>query len=441
MLKRILILLVAVAFTVTIATAQESQWRQFDGEEIVISWPALNHFNKAATLISQFEEETGITVEVDFSQYSGMLDRQLAEISKPGTGDYDVIAWVIFNKNVLASQGFLTPLAQFLVDPSLTAPDYDIDDLVPAYTITGGTVGGAKGYLEGPGSALVGVPFGAETSILVYRKDIFEANGLSVPTTYDELLETAQFITDNVEGVYGMASRGGNGAHGYQLHLAPYGGAAFNDQFVPTLDSPEALAAAKAFKTIVENSPPGSESNGFGEQVAAFLQGDSAMYLDTYKVAASSRDPEQSTVDGNVGYALHPETASGCGSQTGGFSMGIPANSGNKGPAWLFVQWMTKKSTDIAIVEAGGDAGRMSTFSDPALQARFPEYPVILEQLETCAALDWRPLIPEYGSFNTIIGEEMGAMLTDQKTPEEALADANQRLFELMERSGYYSNW
>jgi len=165
------------------------------------------------------------------------------------------------------------------------------------------------------------------------------------------------------------------------------------------------------------------------------------MYVDTYKVAAMSRDAEQSTVDGKVGYALHPTTATGCGSETGGFAMGIPANSGNKGPAWLFTQWMTKKSTDVAIVQAGGDAGRMSTFADPGLQANAPEYPVILEQLETCAALDWRPLIPQYGSFNTIVGEEMGAMLTDQKTPEEALADANQRLLEMMERAGYYSNW
>lgn len=440
MFKKVFSLLIAVFLTASIATAQDSPWKKYDGETIVVSWPTISHFQKAATLIPEFEETTGITVEVDFTQYGGMLDRQLTEVSKPRTGDFDVIAWVVFSKNILASQGFLTPLAQFLVNPELTSPDYDIEDLVPAFVTTGGKVGGAKGYLDGAGASLVGVPFGAETSIMVYRKDIFEEHGLSVPTTYDELLETASYITENVDGVYGMASRGGNGAHGYLLHLSPYGGTVLDENFVPVLDSPEALAAANAFKAIVENSPPGSESNGFGQQKNALLQGDSAIYVDTYKVAASSRDPEQSVVDGKLGYALHPVTANGCGSETGGFAMGIPSNSANKEAAWLFVQWMTAKEQDLKIVEAGGDAGRMSTFNNPELQAKFPEYEVILEQLETCAALDWRPLIPQWGEVNTIIGEEMGSMLTEQKTAEEALGDANQRLLEALERAGYY-NW
>jgi len=437
-MQKLLKLIAALAVLMT-AIGLAQPYDKYSGTTIVVSWPTISHFQKAAELIPQFEEETGISVEVDFTAYGGMLDRQLAEISKPSTGDFDVIAWVVFSKNILASQGFLTPLAQFLVNPELTSPDYDIEDLVPAFVTTGGKVGGAKGYLDGAGASLVGVPFGAETSILVYRKDIFEDYDLTVPTTYDELLETAAFITENVPDMYGMSSRGGNGAHGYLLHLSPYGGTVLDDNFVPALNSAEALNAANAFKTIVENSPPGSEANGFGEQVAAFLQGDSAMYLDTYKIAAQSRDPNQSTVDGKVGYALHPVTDAGCGSETGGFAMGIPSNSANKEAAWLFLQWMTKKETDLAIVEAGGDAGRMSTFGNPELQARFPEYPVILEQLDTCAALDWRPLIPQWGEVNTIIGEEMGAMLTDQKTAEEALASANQRLLEALTRAGYYS--
>ena len=49
-----------------------------------------------------------------------------------------------------------------------------------------------------PGASLYGIPFSPETSILAYRTDIFDEYDLEVPTTYDELLETAQFITDNV---------------------------------------------------------------------------------------------------------------------------------------------------------------------------------------------------------------------------------------------------
>ncbi len=36
--------------------------RRYAGETIVVSWPSLSHFQVAAQLIPQFEEETGITV-------------------------------------------------------------------------------------------------------------------------------------------------------------------------------------------------------------------------------------------------------------------------------------------------------------------------------------------------------------------------------------------
>jgi len=212
---------------------------------------------------------------------------------------------------------------------------------------------------------------------MAYRKDIFDKHGLEVPKTYDELIKVASFITENEPDVYGMTSRG-----------------AFDDQWNVTVDSPEAVAATEALKAIIDNSPPGVTSWGFGEQANAFLQGESAIYIDALKIAAMSRDPEQSLVDGKVGYALHPEGPAGCGSETGGFAMGIPDNSANKEAAFLFIQWMTSKETDRKIVEAGGDPVRMSTMTDPELQDRFPEYPVILEQLK-CANEDWRPLIPE----------------------------------------------
>jgi len=84
----------------------------------------------------------------------------------------------------------------------LIRPDYDIEDIVPAYLTNGGKSGGRKGYLDGPGASLYGIPFSPETSILAYRKDIFEANDLEVPKTYDELLKTAQFITGALRALY-----------------------------------------------------------------------------------------------------------------------------------------------------------------------------------------------------------------------------------------------
>ncbi len=348
---------------------------------------------------------------------------------------------MVFTKNEYVANGWLEPLAPFLNNPRLTAPDYDIDDIVPAYLTNGGKSGGRKGYLDGPGASLYGVPFSPETSILAYRTDIFEENDLEVPETYDELLETAQFITDNVEGVYGMTTRGSAGhqvVHAWLLHLSPLGGTVLNDQYEPVVNSPEAIRATEVLQTILENSPPGAEANGAGEQDAAFLQGDSAIYLDRMAIAPMVADPEVSNVVGKVGYALHP-TAAECGSETGGFAMGIASNSQQKEAAWLFIQWFTSKMGDQLVVEAGGNPMRTSTLANADLQATRPEFPVVLEQLG-CADADWRPLIPEWPAMNApILGEEISAALTGQKSIEDAMNTANERLRELLEREGYYS--
>jgi multiple sugar transport system substrate-binding protein len=439
MLRRLVTL--SLVLLIGFAIGQTDPWRQFAGSTIVVSWPAQYHFEVAARFIPQFTAETGIEVELDVVEYLNMRDRQIVEISKPGRGDMDVVAWVVFTKNEYVANQWLTPLAPFLINPRLTAPDYDIEDIVPAFLTVGGVSGGVKGYLDGPGASLYGIPFSPETSILLYRTDIFEEYDLEVPTTYDELLETAAWITENVPNVYGMTTRGSAGhqvTHAWLLHLSPFGGTVLNDDFTPAVNSPEAIAATYALQSILENSPPGMAAAGAGEQDAAFLQGDSAMYLDRSVLAAQAADPARSRVVGNVGYALHPEGAQ-CGSETGGFVMGIPANSQNKEAAWLFIQWFTSRGIDLELAKAGANPIRTSTHADTELQAMFPWYATVVEQLP-CANADWRPLIPEWGAMNApILGEEISAALTGQKTIEAALDSAAQRIRELLDRAGYYS--
>ena len=448
MLKRvfvftILIVMLTVALGAT-ATAQDfDPYEPYRGTTVVVSWPSLFHFQQAATLIPQFEEETGINVEVDFIQYQNMKTAQEVELQNPRGGEYDVVAWVVFTKSEYVKNGYLEPLANFFVNPTLADPSYNPEDIVPAYMETGGVVGGSRAYLPGPTQALYGIPFGSETSILAYRTDIFEEYDLAVPETYDEMLETASFITENVDDVYGMTSRGAAGhqiVHGWLLHLSPYGGGIFDAAWNPIVTEPESIQALETLKTIVDNSPPGVQAYGFGEQANAFLQGDAAMYLDAHKIAAMSRDPNQSLVDGNVGYALHPRVGDAeCGlSETGGFAMGIPANSQNKEAAFLFMQWMTSPEIDRELALIGGDPVRISTMADPEMQELFPEYPVILEQLE-CANPDWRPLIPEWGALNApILGVYVSEFVIGNMSAEDAMAQAAEEIRAEMERAGYY---
>ena len=423
------------ALLLSTGAAFANPYEKYEGTTIVVSWPALSHFNKAEELIEEFTEETGIEVEVDALQYLKLRDRQLLEMSKD-EGEYDIVSWVVMWKGEYVSKGLLTPLSQFYTMGSLVDPSYDINDIADGYLQNGGIVGGHKGYMPGKSGAMYGVPFGAETSILAYRKDIFEEQGINVPATYDELRAAMAKLGE--AGIPAMTSRGKTGHQvtaGWLLHLAPLGGKIFDDEWNPVINSPEAVEAAQVMREIAQTGPKGIPTFGFGEASAAFLQGDAAMYLDTLKIAAMSRDPKLSKVDGKVGFALHP-VGSRCGSETGGFAMGIPANSQNKEAAFLFIQYMTSKKGDQRMVELGGDPIRISTLQNNA--DKFPDYSVVAEQLP-CADPDWRPLIPEWNELNIdVLGQALTEVITTDKPIQPIMDAANEKARAIMEREGYY---
>lgn len=427
---------VAAAFLASSAIALASPYEKYKGTTVVVSWPALSHFNNAETLLEEFTEETGIEVEVDALQYLKLRDRQLLEMSKP-EGEYDVVSWVVMWKGEYVSKGLLTPLSQFFTSGSLVDPKFDIDDIADAYIQNGGVVGGKKGYMPGVSGALYGLPFGAETSILAYRKDIFEEKGIEVPTTYDEL--TSVMTTLHEAGVPALTSRGKTGHQvtaAWLFHLAPLGGKVFDDEWNPVINSPESVKAAEFLRHTVKTGPKGIETFGFGEASAAFLQGDAAMHLDTLKIAAMSRNPKLSKIDGKVGYALHP-VGTRCGSETGGFALGIPANSKNKEAAFMLIQYLTSKAGDQRMVELGGDPIRISTLKNNA--DKFDDYSVVAEQLP-CADPDWRPLIPEWNELNIdVLGQALTKVITTDDPIQPIMDEANEKARAIMEREGYYT--
>lgn len=415
----------------------EFDWKQFDGQSIVACFPNHVTYNALMPLIPEFEALTGIKVDVDLLQYMSMHDKEVLEMSKP-KGDYDLISMVCMWKSEFGTADMLTPLEPFFQNSSLAYPDYDFNDLVPAYVENTGLVGGDKIYLGGPGSVLYGVPFGAETSILIYRKDIFDKYNLKVPDTYDDVLEAAKFISENVDGVYGMTSRGAAGHQanaGWLLHASPFGATTFDENWEPAFNSPKGIAALKWMKEMFSYGPPGMTSFGQDGEFQAFLQGDAAMYLDASVFAGKARDPKQSKVYDKLGYAMHPKQENRM-SESGGFGLAIPANASHPEAAFLFMQWITSKETERKVIENGGAPFRMSSVEDPALQAKYPDFKVLAKQLPYVNP-DWRPIIPEWGELDNLIGIAVNQALTGEKEPQQAMDDIVAPVREIMVRAGY----
>jgi len=420
------------------AAAQDGPYAPYAGTTLVVNFPSHPHYNAVMEVLPEFTAQTGIEVEVDMLPYLDMRQRQTLELALD-EGAYDLIAYVVFSKADYVYADQIENLARFFMNPRLADPDYDAADLIDGYVQNIGVAGGEKGYLPGPTGSLFGLPFGSETSVLFYRADIFEKHGLSVPETYDELLDLACRIPELEPGMGGVASRAASGhqaAHAFLLHLAPLGGRVFDDGWAPTINSPEGVAAAEALKRIVDCGPEGSSAFGPAEAANAFAQGQAAMFLDSIAFAPTFQDDSRSKVVGKVGYAMHPMGVRR-GSQTGGFGLAIPRNAENPDAAFLLMQWLTSKEGDLAVAMAGGNPSRFSTYADADLNARFPWSATFGEALQY-ADPDWRPIIPAWGRINADIGTTMSQVLTEGLDIQTALDGVAERTRALMAEEGYY---
>lgn len=429
----------AAAGAAMAAAAYANPYEEYAGTTLVVNFPAHPHYDAVLKVLPEFTKETGINVEVDQLQYLKMRERQTLELTK-SRGDYDLIAYVVFSKADYVFADQLENLARFFMNPKLADPNYDAEDLIDGYVQNIGVAGGKKGYLPGPTGSLFGIPYGSETSVLGYRKDIFEKHGLDVPETYDEMLDLACRIPELEPGMGGMSSRAASGhqaSHAFLLHLAPLGGRVLDDQWNPIVNNEAGVAAANALKTIVDCGPEGAAGFAFGEALGSFLQGQTAMYLDTTVIAGQIEDPSRSQVVGKVGWALHPMGVRR-GSQTGGFGIAIPKNAQNKDAAFLLMQWLTSKKGDKLVAMAGGNPSRFSTHADADVNAKFPHMSVFGEALMH-ADPDWRPIIPVWGKINADIGTTLSKVLTEGLDVQEALDGVAERARATLDEAGYYT--
>ena len=123
------------------------------------------------------------------------------------------------------------------------------------------------------------MPWNTQILYVYYRPSVFEAAGVEVPQTYEELLTAIEKCTMDTDGdgktdVYGWGMRGASGGQepwGSFIHA--YGGT-WDD-----LASPEAVKGMQDFIDIYQKGycPPTATSDGFQEIIANFKSGLTAM--------------------------------------------------------------------------------------------------------------------------------------------------------------------
>src|SRR5215208_139728 len=382
----------------------------------------------------------GIDLEWVTMEENVLRQKVTTDIATKG-GQYDIMTIGTYEVPIWAKQGWLVPLDDL-------GADYDVDDLLPAMR-NGLSVDGK----------LYAAPFYGESSMVMYRKDLFEKAGLTMPDapTWDFIADAARKTTG--DGVYGICLRGKAGWGENMAFLTAtansFGARWFDENWKPQFDQPEWKKALQFYIDLMKDAgPPGASSNGFNENLALFQSGKCGMWIDATVAASFVTNPKESKVADKVGFALAPDTGLGKRSNwLWAWSLAIPASSAKQDDAKKFIAWATSKSYLELVASKEGWANvppgtRKSLYANPEYQAAAPFAKMTLESINSADPTKptVKPVpyvgvqfvaIPEFQGLGTAVGQQFSAALAGKVTVDQALQNAQQLSEREMKKGGY----
>lgn len=386
--------------------------------------------------LPEFEALTGAKVNFDTPSFPVYNQRVDLELSTRGPA-YDVVNVTFIYSSRWINSGWLTPLDDYVRNPNLTAPGFDLDDFLPA----------ARQPETGKDGKLYGIPWTAEALLTASsRFDLVQQAGLQFPDTTDDLVKVLRAVNrkDRVAGFVADNHYGWT----FVPYLHAFGGDVFRkapDDLFPTLDTPEAVAAAEYYASLLREFGPDGAVTYTPDQVTQALKLGRVNFTDAGQLhLAQLGDPATAKTIRTVRFGLVPRGPAGRFPGTAVHGLGIPAGSKNKDAAWAFIQWALSKQTTQRAVGAGyGSPARRSDLDSAAFKAKqvingSNLAQLSVDSLELAAKtghMKYRT-VSVYPQVDQQINKAIELIATKQSTAKQALQQAQAASIAELKRAG-----
>lgn len=410
--------------------------KRFAGVELEVNVLSVADVDVLKEMLPRFERETGITVKMVEVPYAQWRDTQIMGFLS-GTGKPDIVLVDNIWLGEYVTKGWMYPLDDFI------KRDVEILNLsdMPAKLLNEGIWKG-KSYL---------LPVLSTVSILFYRKSLFDQAGFAPPEDHQEMIKIGKHFTRTYNPgspiPYGLVLRYRCPHHivaDFTTFLWSFGSDFFDENWKPILNNEQGMAGADLFLGLFRDYgivPAGTINYGHDEVITAFQQAQSSMlFTETYTISRV-RDPKATIFVEDMAIApipghrdpktgkLHRATF------MGGCGFGINKDSKNKEAAWELVKFIHIPKNTIEFVDRGGSAHYWSVLRNPKLIEKYPFFPYWDESYKTIMG---RPRIPEWIEVEYYTGIALSEALTGVKSTKKALDDAAAKIYEIMEKRGYY---
>jgi sorbitol/mannitol transport system substrate-binding protein len=283
---------------------------------------------------SLFTAKTGIKVKYTILDETTLRQVTTRDVAAGGR-QFDVAMIGAFEAPQFGRNGSLVDLT-----PKAKAdPAYQYNDIIP----------GVRNALSADGK-LYAAPFYAESSFLMYRKDVLKRAGVTMPPkpTWDQVAAIARKI--NKPNMAGICLRGkpGWGELGatFTTVLNTFGGTWWSAKPDGSVDKamvnqPQFKQALQFYVNLVKSAGEKDAANSsFNECLSQYKDSKVAMWYDA-TVAAGLLEASDSPVKGKNGYALAPVKETPESGWLWSWALAIPKTTSKQDLAWKYISFAT----------------------------------------------------------------------------------------------------
>ncbi len=388
-----------------------------------------------------FTKQTGIKVNFTVLPENDLRDKTSQEFSSQA-GQYDVATLSNFEIPIYAKNKWVADLTDYSAKDTAFNQGDILEPMTKALSVDG---------------KIYGEPFYGESSFLMYRKDVLEKKGVTMPEkpTWQEVADIAAKVDNAEPGMRGICLRG---QPGWGQLFAPlttvvntFGGTWFEQDWTPKVNAPEFKAATNFYVDLVKaHGEAGASQAGFTECLNNTTQGKTAMWYDATS-AAGSLEATDSPVKGKMGYAPAPVVKTDSSGWLYTWAWAVEEKSTRKDAAWKFVSWASSKAYEELVGKELGwsrvPAGkRASTYDNAdylksaeafaaptksAIESADPDNPGV--QPRPAPGIQFVD-IPEFPDLGTKVSQYVSSAIAGQMSVDDAL-NQGQALAETVAKS------
>lgn len=418
------------------------------------------------SVLPMLKDDLGITVQVDNLPYNALQQKTFSELAT-GAPAHDIYIvdtpWTPTLTKVLEplgpyltsaaiNKGIVVNVGDFIPKVFYDTTVYKVDNPSLHYPDPTATVDVAS--ITNNGFAILGLPIQGNALTMAYRQDLFDSpseragfqkrfgRSLSVPVTWDEFTQVAQYFTRPSQNLYGttlMAGVGDWNIDDFKTMVGSFGGDGhlISGKQVVEITTPTALAALQYYVDLINKykvTPPGTTAASWDTVASSFSAGLTAMTMNYTPQTLNSNVP------GKIGYAMVPKKVTYA-PHFGTWQLSVPAAADASTKAWAYrtIAWLTSSQAQIAMLSQELHPSRTSVFnaatSDPAIGQKFGNfYPILRESLLHGVG---RARVKEYAAVTQPIAVGVNNAATRAQTPAQAMAQAADGVKRILDSYGY----